>query len=132
MSKKQMLCLVLALCAMVLTACGQREVFDTMTPGQRNARTATEAPAQDLFGSAVVGPQDYDDGTYDPASEEVLQKHRVGVCDVSDRADAEPFKFPGRRRSAVNHFRTMQRPYFVPEVPWSNLRDRIRLLHIRS
>ncbi len=70
MSKKQMLCLVLALCAVVLTACGQREVFDTTLPQQRQQQTATDEPAQDLFGSAVVGPADYDDGSYDPSAEE--------------------------------------------------------------
>ncbi len=69
MNKKKLLCLVLALCALVLTACQQKEVFDTLPPESR----ATEAPAeavQDLFGSAVVGGTDYDDGSYDPASEE--------------------------------------------------------------
>lgn len=70
MRKKQVLCLILALCALALTGCKQREVFDTLTPEQRNAGTATQEPTQDLFGSAVVGPQDYDDGSYDPSSEE--------------------------------------------------------------
>ena len=70
MRKKQVLCLILALCALALTGCKQREVFDTLTPEQRNAATVTQEPTQDLFGSAVVGPQDYDDGTYDPSSEE--------------------------------------------------------------
>ena len=69
MNKKRMLCLVLALCALLLTACQQKEVFDTLPPEGR----ATDAPAdasQDLFGSTVVGTTDYDDGSYDPASEE--------------------------------------------------------------
>ncbi len=68
--KKRMLCLVLALCAILLTACQQREVFDTTLPADRATETATP-PAQDLFGSAVVGgTTDYDDGSYDPSSEE--------------------------------------------------------------
>ena len=70
MWKKRLLCLVLVLCAAVLTACQQKEVFDTLTPEQRNAGKATEASSQDLFGNTVVGPQDYDDGSYDPSSEE--------------------------------------------------------------
>ena len=70
MWKKRLLCLVLVLCAALLTACQQKEVFDTLTPEQRNAGKATEAPAQDLFGNTVVGPQNYDDGSYDPSSEE--------------------------------------------------------------
>jgi len=68
-----MLCLLLALCAVMLTACQQREVFDTLPPESR----ATEAPAQtsgesgqELFSQTVVGATDYDDGSYDPASEE--------------------------------------------------------------
>lgn len=84
MSKKQMLCLVLALCAVVLTACGQREVFDTTLPQQRQ-QTATEEPVQDLFGSAVVGPTDYDDGTYDPSQEEGGEWE-----EISEPEDQEP------------------------------------------
>ena len=69
MKNRRVLCLLLAVCAIALTGCQQREVFDTQLPAQRN----TEEPAaesQDLFGSAVVGPQDYDDGSYDPSAEE--------------------------------------------------------------
>ena len=70
-TKKRLLCLALALCALMLTACQQKEVFDTLPPeGRATDAPATDAPAQDLFGSAVVGPTDYDDGSYDPASEE--------------------------------------------------------------
>ena len=70
MNKKRMLCLVLALCALLLTACQQKEVFDTTLPANRATEAPTAEPAQNLFGSTVVGPTDYDDGSYDPASEE--------------------------------------------------------------
>ena len=70
MNKKRLLCLVLALCALTLTACQQKEVFDTLPPEGRPTEQVTAEPAQDLFGSAVVGPTNYDDGSYDPASEE--------------------------------------------------------------
>ena len=71
MNKKRMLCLVLVLCTLALTACQQKEVFDTNLPPQgRTGDSPTAEPAQDLFGSTVVGPTDYDDGSYDPASEE--------------------------------------------------------------
>ncbi len=69
MNKKRMLCLVLALCALVLTACQQKEVFDTVGPKQASESTEAEN-SQNLFGSTVVGPTDYDDGSYDPSSEE--------------------------------------------------------------
>ena len=70
MRKKQLLCLALVICAVAMTGCRQKEVFDTLTPEQRGVNTATEEPVQDLFGAAVVGPTDYDDGSYDPSSEE--------------------------------------------------------------
>lgn len=68
--KKRMLCLVLALCALLLTACQQKEVFDTLPPESRVTEAPAEAQGQDLFGETVVGSTDYDDGTYDPSSEE--------------------------------------------------------------
>ena len=89
MWKKRLLCLTLALCALALTACQQREVFDTLTPDQRAAQEPTAAPAQDLFGSAVVGPQDYDDGSYDPSSEEGGEWEDVSEP-VDDAATAAP------------------------------------------
>jgi len=72
MNRKRMLCLVLALCAVLLTACQQKEVFDTLPPAERQeaAPAQEEAPSQELFSETVVGATDYDDGSYDPASEE--------------------------------------------------------------
>lgn len=68
MWKKRMLCLALVLCALVMTACQQQERFDTNLP------QTTEAPAaparQDLFGSGDESAVDFDDGSYDPSSEE--------------------------------------------------------------
>ena len=83
MRKKQVLCLMLVLCAILLTACQQREVFDTLPPEQRGTAAATDAPAQDLFGSAVVGPEDYDDGSYDPSSEEGGEWEDIGESGVT-------------------------------------------------
>ena len=68
--KKRLLCLALALCALMLTACQEKEVFDTLPPEGRQQESVTAEPAQDLFSEAVVGPTDYDDGSYDPSSEE--------------------------------------------------------------
>ena len=76
MWKKRVLCLVLAVCAaLVMTACQQKETFPT-SPQQPQQQTAQqqEAPVQDaqnIFGDTAVPPQiDFDDGSYDPASEE--------------------------------------------------------------
>jgi len=82
MWKKRMVCAVLALCALVLTGCQQREVFDTLPPvtvtdppaadtGAADTETAdAAAEEQNLFGDTEVGTTDFDDGSYDPASEE--------------------------------------------------------------
>ena len=74
MWKKRILCLVLAVCAaMVMTACQQKETFPT-SPQQATAQQQQEAPAQDvqnIFGDTPVPQQiDFDDGSYDPTSEE--------------------------------------------------------------
>ncbi len=73
MWKKRMLCLVLALSALLLCSCQQqKEVFDTIPQGGSNTSAATAAPAadQNLFAEAETAVTDFDDGTYDPASEE--------------------------------------------------------------
>ena len=88
MNKKRLLCLVLALCALLLTACQEKERFDTQLPEDQPTAAPTEQ-TQDLFGSAVVGPTDYDDGTYDPSSEEGGDWE-----DVQEPADSEPTLAP--------------------------------------
>lgn len=102
--KKKMLCLLLVLCAVLLTACQEKEVFDTTLPADRGTatqETATqnEPVTQDLFGSAVVGPTtDFDDGSYDPASEEggdlepviTLEEDTPAPTIQSDNAGATP------------------------------------------
>ena len=74
MWKKRILCLVLVVCAaLVMTACQQKETFPTTA--KPTEAPATEAPQQqaeqNIFGDTPV-PQtiDFDDGSYDPASEE--------------------------------------------------------------
>ena len=70
MRNKKILCLTLALCALLLTACQQQETF----PNQPlPAAPVTDAPVanQGVFdqgtGTTTIN---YDDGSYDPASEE--------------------------------------------------------------
>ncbi len=80
--KMRVLCLVLVLCAMVMTGCQQKETFPNQpnpdgSAGQ-SAQTATvSGEAQQLFTDTEVTAGDnsgsginYDDGSYDPASEE--------------------------------------------------------------
>ena len=71
MWKKRLICLVLLLCALlVMTACQKKETFPT-TAMPTAAPTAEAQDPQNIFGDTPV-PQDidFDDGSYDPASEE--------------------------------------------------------------
>ena len=73
MWKKRILCLVLVVCAaLVMTACQQKETFPT-SPQQEQTQPQA-APVQDeqnIFGDTPVPQQiDFDDGSYDPTSEE--------------------------------------------------------------
>lgn len=76
MWKKRVLCLVLALCAaLVMTACQQKETFPTSPQqqgaGQQPQATAPSQDVQNIFGDTPVPQQiDFNDGSYDPASEE--------------------------------------------------------------
>ncbi len=75
MWKKRILCLVLVLCALVLCSCQQKkEVFSTVPQTGANtaaAQTAEpDAGSQNLFGDAETVTTDYDNGSYDPTSEE--------------------------------------------------------------
>ena len=74
MWKKKWLCVVLVLCAVMLSACQQKETFSTEAPTNV---PAADTQAQDLFSNAVVDSAesdfedfDYDDGSYDPSQEE--------------------------------------------------------------
>ena len=65
--KKTILCLVLILCAVLfLTACQQQETF----PNQPRQETEQQAPVQQETVTEVPAQQiDFNDGSYDPASE---------------------------------------------------------------
>jgi len=76
MSRKTIMSLLLVLCSvLLLTGCQQRETFPT-TPQQypepqAAAPTAVSADAQNIFGETPVPVSiNFDDGSYDPASEE--------------------------------------------------------------
>ena len=75
MWKKRILCLALVLCAVfVLSACQKKETFQTLD--QQSAVQPTEEAPQDLqniFGETPIPDavtDDFDDGSYNPASEE--------------------------------------------------------------
>lgn len=82
--KKRTLCLVLVLCAALLSSCQQQqETFTTefTAPPQQQQSQQTEVQneetVQDLFSGAVVDATNYDDGSYDPASEEDAETEGV-------------------------------------------------------
>ena len=72
---KKFICLVLALCAvLVLTGCQQKETFPTSREEAEQAASASsggQEDTQNIFGDTPVPAQiDFDDGSYDPSSEE--------------------------------------------------------------
>ena len=72
MWKKRMLCLALAICALLMTGCQQKEVFDTALPpaaGQSNT-AGSQTETQAIFTSTENTEPDFDDGSYNPASED--------------------------------------------------------------
>ncbi len=78
MRNKRLLCLALALCALLaLSGCQQKEVFDTVPRSTSATGTAGEAQSdsgsQNLYGDTQTAKEesvDFDDGSYDPASED--------------------------------------------------------------
>ena len=75
MWKRRMLCLILVLSAVLLTACQQQETFPNQPQSGESAPAETAAvtvqsESQSLFGNTTVTATDYDSGSYDPASEE--------------------------------------------------------------
>lgn len=94
MWKKRMLCLVLVLCAaLTMTACQQKETFPTTAqqPQAAQQQQAAQQPAQNIFGDTPV-PQEmnFDDGSYDPASEEGGGEEPVDGMNADTPTDA-PF-----------------------------------------
>ena len=85
--KKRILCLTLILCTAILSSCQNQETFTTefTAPPQQNQQQAEaqteQSAAQDLFSGAVVDATNYDDGSYDPASEE--DPNTEGVDEVA-------------------------------------------------
>ena len=100
MWKKRILCLVLVVCAaLVMTACQQKETFPTSPQQQETAQQQEAAPVQDaqnIFGDTPVPQQiNFDDGSYDPASEEgggeeVLAIGQTGSNVVADGMTPAP------------------------------------------
>ncbi len=100
MWKKRVLCLVLVVCAILLTACQQQETFPNQ-PRQNTAETAEQAAPvqQESAPQQLISSQtDFDSGAYDPTSEEGGDSEYIGdngtpVPTVySDFAGATPVK----------------------------------------
>ncbi len=72
MWKKRILCLALAICALLMTGCQQKEVFDTtLPPAASQANTAnSQTESQEIFTQTEDTEIDFDNGSYDPASED--------------------------------------------------------------
>ena len=78
--KKKMICLVLILCAaLILTACQQQETFPNQPRQDAGQDTSVQQQTETQAEAAPVQQKiNYDDGSYDPASEEAGQDEPVG------------------------------------------------------
>ncbi len=82
MWKKRILCLVLVLCAILLSACQQEKViYPTQTKPDTQKTAVQEVPAAqpDTGSSQNVFPN-YDDGSYNPASEEGGDEEYIAIA----------------------------------------------------
>ena len=82
MFKKRIVCLVLLLCAaLLLTACGQQETFPNQPRQESGAAEQQQQVVQEAAAVETAVPQqiNYDDGSYDPTSEEGGQGESVSA-----------------------------------------------------
>ena len=80
MLKKKIVCLILVLCAaLVLTACGQQqETYPNQPRQDSGAAVQQQAPVQEQVVAEAPAQQiNFNDGSYDPASEEGGQSEQV-------------------------------------------------------
>ena len=79
MLKKKIVCLILVLCAaLVLTACGQQQETYPNQPRQDTGAVQQQAPVQEQVVAEAPAQQiNFNDGSYDPASEEGGQSEQV-------------------------------------------------------
>ena len=82
MLKKRILCIAAVICVLlVMTGCQPKEVFSTELPNQKAQPVEEVVPQeQNLFGEVnpvVDEPIDFDDGSYDPASEDFGEAEEV-------------------------------------------------------
>ena len=79
MLKKKIVCLLLVLCAaLVLTACGQQQETYPNQPRQDTGAAQQQAPVQEQVVAEAPAQQiNFNDGSYDPASEEGGQSEQV-------------------------------------------------------
>ena len=88
MWKKRILCLVLVLCALLLAACQQEKViYPTQGRPDTQQSAAQQAPAAqpDTGSSQNVFPN-YDDGSYNPASEEGGDEEYIAIANPATPA----------------------------------------------
>ena len=88
MWKKRILCLVLVLCACLLAACQQEKViYPTQERPETQQPAAQDAPAaQPVTQSSQIVFPNYDDGSYNPASEEGGDEEYIAIANPATPA----------------------------------------------
>ena len=124
--KKRILCLALAVCAlMVLTACGQqKEVYPNQPRQDTATQQPTDAPAQQPAQQQIT---DYDNGPYNPASEEggdsepVADSGTPAPTMYSDYAGATPVKIDPVDKPTPTPYPKLTFTYANYTIPFMNL-----------
>ena len=132
MLKKRILCLVLVLCAILLSACQQEKVIYPTQAGTTNTEqtAAQEVPAaqQNTATSQNVFP-DYDDGSYNPESEEGGDEEFIAIASTATPEPTMNSVFAGATPVIID---PIDKPTAspVPQIKFSYAQYEVQAMHI--
>ena len=132
MLKKRILCLVLVLCAILLSACQQEKVIyptqaGTNTESQPAVQEAAAAQ-QNMTTSQNVFP-DYDDGSYNPESEEGGDEEFIAIASTATPEPTMNSVFAGATPVIID---PIDKPTAspVPQIKFSYAQYEVQAMHI--
>lgn len=132
--KKRMICLLLALCAvMVLTACQKQETFPNQpranAPAEQPPVSAPAAePVQQVF-TAGSGTPDYDSGEYNPALEEGGQEEQIAPGSYATPAPTMRSEYAGATPVIIDPI-DKPTPTPLPKLKFSYVTYEASALHL--
>ena len=132
--KKRMICLLLALCAvLVLTACQKQETFPNQpranAPAEQPPVSAPAAePVQQVF-TAGSGTPDYDSGEYNPALEEGGQEEQIAPGSYATPAPTMRSEYAGATPVIIDPI-DKPTPTPLPKLKFSYVTYEASALHL--